>query len=74
MSEVEVASEPARRTRTSDCSAEERDVALAMLARDMDSFLVVELPPAVTRRAGLLLNAYSLRAAGEPSLLLTRPV
>lgn len=63
LSEVEVASALARRTRTGDCSVEERDVALATLARDLDSFLVVEMVPAVTRRAALLLNAYSLRAA-----------
>ena len=68
MSEVEVASALARRTRTGDCSVEERDVALATLAKDMESFLVVELAPAVTRRAPLLLNAYSLLAADAVQL------
>ena len=68
LSEVEVASALARRMRTGDCSVEERDVALATLAKDMDSFLIVELVPAVTRRAALLLNAYSLRAADAVQL------
>ena len=68
LSEVEVASALARRTRTGDCTVEARDLALATLAKDMDSFLVVELVPAVTRRAALLLNAYSLRAADAVQL------
>ena len=68
LSEVEVASALARRTRTGECSVEARDAALVTLAKDMDSFLVVELTPAVTRRAALLLNAYSLRAADAVQL------
>lgn len=68
LSEVEVASALARQTRTGECTVEERDVALATLAKDMDSFLVVELVPAVTRRSALLLNAYSLRAADAVQL------
>ncbi len=60
LTEVEVTSALARRTRTGDCSVEERDVALAMLARDMDSFLVVELVAAVTRRESVAHSRLSL--------------
>ena len=69
LTEVEVTSALARRTRTGDCSVEERDVALAMLARDMDSFLVVELVAAVTRRESV---AHSLKTQDCPFLSLRR--
>ena len=65
LTEVEVTSALARRTRTGDCSVEERDVALAMLARDMDSFLVVELVAAVTRRESVAHSRLSLSVASE---------
>lgn len=63
LSEVEVASALARRTRIGDVTPEERDVALATLERDLASFVVVELVPDVASRARTLLNAYSLRAS-----------
>ena len=65
LTEVEVTSALARRTRTGDCSVEERDVALAMLARDMDSFLVVELVAAVTRRESVAHSRLSLSVASR---------
>lgn len=42
---------------------EERDVRLAKLHRELPSFVVVEVVPAVTSRARALLNAYPLRAS-----------
>lgn len=42
---------------------EERDVRLAKLNRELPSFLVVEVVPAVTSRARALLHAYALRAS-----------
>ena len=63
MSEVEVASALARRARTGHCAVPERDAWLAKLERELESFLVVELVPAVTSRARGLLNAYALRAS-----------
>ena len=63
LSEVEVASAVARRARAGDYPARDRDVCLARLDRDMDSFQIVELVPAVTVRARVLLNAYGLRAS-----------
>lgn len=68
LSEVEVASAIARRARAGDYSARVRDVCLAMLDRDLDSFQIVELAPAVTARAKLLLNAYGLRASDAVQL------
>ena len=53
----------ARRARTGHCTLEERDVWLAKLDRELPSFLVVEVVPAVTSRARALLNAFALRAA-----------
>ena len=63
LSEVEVASALARRTRVGDTTAEERDVAIATLERDLASFVVVELVPNIASRARTLLNAYALRAS-----------
>ena len=63
LSEVEVASALARRTRIGDATAGERDVALATLERDLASIVVVELVPDVASRARTLLNAYALRAS-----------
>ena len=63
LSEVEVASAVARRARAGDCSFRDRDVGLAALDRDLESFLIVEVGPAVTSRARALLNAYPLRAS-----------
>ena len=60
---MEVASALARRARTGHCAAPERDAWLAKLERELESFLVVELVPAVTSRARGLLNAYELRAS-----------
>lgn len=68
LSEVEVASALARRARVGDCSMRARDVALATLDGDLESFLVVEIVPAVTSRARALLNAYALRAADAAQL------
>jgi predicted nucleic acid-binding protein len=68
LSEVEVASALARRARIGDCGVEERDVALATLDGDLESFLVLEIVPAVTSRARALLNAYALRAADATQL------
>ncbi len=42
---------------------EERDVRLAKLNRELPSFVVVEIVPAVASRARALLNAYPLRAS-----------
>ena len=63
LSEVEVASGLARRARDGDCGVQQRDVALAALDGDIESFLVLEIVPAVTSRARALLNAYALPAA-----------
>ena len=60
---MEVTSALARRARTGHCTVEERDVWLAKLDRELRSFLVVEVVPAVTTRARTLLNAYALRAS-----------
>ena len=68
LSEVEVASALARRARVGDFGVQERDVALATLAGDLESFLVVEIVPAVTSCARALLNAYALRAADATQL------
>ena len=68
LSEVETASALARRARIGDCAARERDVALATLDRDLESFLVLEIVPAVTSRARALLNAYALRASDATQL------
>ena len=68
LSEVETASALARRARIGDCAARERDVALATLDRDLKSFLVLEIVPAVTSRARALLNAYALRASDATQL------
>ena len=43
-------------------------MALAALGGDLESFLVVEVVPAVTSRARALLNAYALRAADATQL------
>ena len=51
LSEVAVASALARRARVGDCSVQECDVAIATLDGDLESFLVVEVVPAVTSRA-----------------------
>lgn len=63
LSEVEVAAALARRARAGDCDPRERDVGLAALGRNLGSFLIVEVVPAVTSRARALLNAYALRAS-----------
>ena len=68
LSEVETASALARRARIGDCAVRERDVALATLDRDLESFLVVQIVPAVTSRARALLNAYALRASDATQL------
>jgi len=68
LSEVEVASALARQTRAGVCTVEERDAWLARLDRELPSFLVVELVPAVTSRARTLLNAYALRASDAVQL------
>ena len=68
LSEVETASALARRARIGDCAVRERDVALATLDRDLESFLVVQIVPAVTARARALLNAYALRASDATQL------
>ena len=60
---MEVTSALARLARTGHCTVEERDVWLAKLDRELPSFLVVELLPAVAARARALLNAYALRAS-----------
>lgn len=60
---MEVASALTRRARTGHCTVEERDLKLAKLNRELPSFLVVEVVPAVTSRARALLNAYPLRAS-----------
>ena len=43
-------------------------MALATLDRDLKSFLVLEIVPAVTSRARALLNAYALRASDATQL------
>ena len=68
LSEVEVASALARQARVGACTVEERDVWLARLDRELPSFLVVELVPAVTTRARALLNAFALRASDAVQL------
>lgn len=68
LSEVEVASALARQARAGVCTVEERDAWLARLDRELPSFLVVELVPAVTSRARTLLNAYALRASDAVQL------
>ena len=68
LSEVEVTSALARQARAGVCTVEERDAWLARLDRELPSFLVVELVPAVTSRARALLNTYALRASDAVQL------
>ena len=61
LTEVEVASALARRTRENILTPRERDRALAALEQDMSTFYVVELLPEVTALAIDLLKHYRLR-------------
>lgn len=62
LSEVEVASALVRRARESAFSVADRDRALAALAQDFASLLVVELTAPVTEQARALLLRHQLRA------------
>ena len=62
LSEVEVASALARRTREGDIAATDRDRALAGLQDDLGAVHIVELLPQVTTRARALLTEHRLRA------------
>ena len=68
LSEVEVASALVRRAREGAFSREERDRALASLADDFASFIVVELTPAITADARALLLRHRLRAGDAVQL------
>jgi predicted nucleic acid-binding protein len=61
LTEVEVASALARRTRENILTPRERDRALAALEQDMSTFYVVELLPEVIALAIDLLTRYRLR-------------
>ncbi len=68
LSEVEVASALVRRAREGAFSPEERDRALASLADDFASLIVVELTPAITADARALLLRHHLRAGDAVQL------
>lgn len=63
LSEVEVASAFARRVREGSVSADERDRALAAFIADLTAMLVVEVTPALTAQARMLLERHPLRAS-----------
>ena len=80
LSEVEVASALVRRAREGAFTVEERDRALASLADDFATLIIVEFTPEITVDARALLLRHRLRAGDDPSLLntlgslfLTRP-
>jgi len=62
LTEVEVASALARRCREGAFDVAERDRALAELTHDLMTMTVVEVVPAVTSRARVLLGRHTLRA------------
>lgn len=68
LSEVEVASALARRTRDGDIAAADGERALGSLSDDLAAMHVVELVPDVTERARLLLRRQSLRAGDAVQL------
>lgn len=63
LTEVEVASALARRTREGVLEPEERDRLLADLERDTGEMLLVELSPDITRAARRILLRHALRAS-----------
>ena len=63
LSEVEIAQALLRRWREGAFDARSRDRALAALTRDLQALTVVEIGPAVTARARVLLERHVLRAA-----------
>jgi len=63
MTEIEVASALCRRCREGSFSEAERDRALVALRRDLRSFFLVEVTPAVSRKSLTLLKRHPLRAA-----------
>lgn len=68
VSELEVASAVARRTREGSIPEDERDRILAGLSRDFEAFYVVELTPSVVHRGRELLLRHPLRAADAVQL------
>ncbi len=68
LSEVEVASALVRRAREGAFSGEERDRALASLAGDFATLIIVELTPDVAAEARALLLHHRLRAADAVQL------
>jgi predicted nucleic acid-binding protein len=68
LSEVEVASALVRRAREGAFTVAERDRALASLADDFATLIIVELTPAITADARALLLRHRLRAGDAVQL------
>ncbi len=68
LSEVEIASALAQRTKDGSLSLADRDRALSTLMEDMGSFYVVELFPEIARAARGLLLRHPLRASDAVQL------
>jgi predicted nucleic acid-binding protein len=68
LSEVEVASALMRRAREGAFTAEERDRALASLADDLATLVIVEFTPAIAADARALLLRHPLRAGDAVQL------
>jgi predicted nucleic acid-binding protein len=68
LSEVEIASALARRTKDGSLSPADRDRALSALSEDMRTFYVVELFPEIARVARGLLLRHGLRAGDAVQL------
>jgi hypothetical protein len=68
LSEVEVASALVRRAREGAFTVEERDRALASLADDFATLIMVEFTPAITADARALLLRHRLRAGDAVQL------
>ena len=68
LSEVEVASALVRRAREEAFTVEERDRALAALADDLATLIIVEFTPEITADARALLLRHQLRAGDAVQL------
>ena len=68
LSEIEVASALVRRAREGAFTAEERDRALASLADDFATLIIVEFTPEITADARALLLRHRLRACDAVQL------
>ena len=63
LTQIEISSALARRCRSGDLSAGERDRVLDAIQEDLESFYIVELDPSVALRARSVLVTHALRAS-----------